>query len=142
MSQKHKAIEIADDLKRADEIKVCCTTCPQECVITVQLKRGVLDRVAGEGCKRGKKFAQKEMTTPERTLTSTVMVTCGGKAALLPVKTAAPIPKKAMTLAMDVIRKTKLIGPCQMGDVVIANICGTGVDVVACRSIKEENHAC
>jgi CxxC motif-containing protein len=142
MRQKHEVIEITDDFKKEDEIKVCCTTCPQECVITIHLKKGVLDRMEGEGCKRGKKFAQKEITTPERTLTSTVMVTCGGKASLLPVKTAAPIPKKAMTLAMDVIRKTKLIGPCQMGDVVIANICGTGVDVVACRSIKEQNHAC
>ncbi len=124
------------------EIKVCCTTCPKECVITVHLKNGILDSVEGEGCKRGKKFAQKEITTPERTLTSTVMVECGDKACLLPVKTAAAIPKKDMALAMEAIRKTKLTGPCLMGDVIIANICGTGVDVVACRSIKEENDAC
>lgn len=124
------------------EIKVCCTTCPKECVITVYLKNGILDSVEGEGCKRGKKFAQKEITTPERTLTSTVMVECGDTACLLPVKTAAPIPKKDMALAMDAIRKTKFTGPCLMGDVIIANICDTGVDVVACRSIKEEKNAC
>ena len=110
--------------------------------MTVHLKKGILDSVEGEGCKRGKKFAQKEITTPERTLTSTVMVECGDEACLLPVKTAAPIPKKDLAMAMNVIRKARLIGPCQMGDVVISNICGTGVDVVACRSIKEENHAC
>ncbi|WP_414150113.1 DUF1667 domain-containing protein [Acetobacterium carbinolicum] len=134
--------EIKSEIKSEEEIKVCCTTCPKECVITVHLKKGVMDRVEGEGCKRGKKFAQKEITTPERTLTSTVMVKCGDKACLLPVKTAGPIPQKAMALALDAIRKTKLTGSCQMGDVVIADICGTGVDVVACRSIKEENHAC
>lgn len=134
--QKRKSIE-----PDKNEIKVCCTTCPRECIMTVHLKKGILDSVEGEGCKRGKKFAQKEITTPERTLTSTVMVECGDKAYLLPVKTAAPIPKKDMALAMNVIRKTRLIGPCLMGDVVIPNICGTEVDVVACRSIKEENHA-
>ncbi|MDO9493629.1 DUF1667 domain-containing protein [Acetobacterium sp.] len=127
---------------KTEEIKVCCTTCPKECVIAVHLKKGILDSVEGEGCKRGEKFAQKEITTPERTLTSTVVVECGEKACLLPVKTAAPIPKKDMGLAMDAIRKTKLTGSCLMGDVVIPNICGTGVDVVACRSIKEENDAC
>ncbi|WP_373482634.1 DUF1667 domain-containing protein [Acetobacterium sp.] len=124
------------------EIKVCCTTCPKECIITVHLEQGMLISVEGEGCKRGKKFAQKEITTPERTLTSTVMVECGNKACLLPVKTAAPIPKKDIALAMAAIRTIKLTGPCLMGDVIIPNICGTGVNVVACRSIKEENHAC
>lgn len=122
-------------------IKVCCTTCPQECVITVSLKNGKIDKVEGQGCKRGKKFAEKELTNPERTLTSTVVVVWGKKTRLLPVKTAVPIPKKDMAVAMATIRTTRLTGPCQMGDVVIPNIGGTGVDVVACRSIKEENHA-
>lgn len=124
------------------EINVCCTTCPKECVVTVRFEKGILVSVEGEGCKRGKIFAQKEISTPERTLTSTIVVELGKTACLLPVKTAAPIPKKDMAQAMASIRTTKLTRPCKMGDVVIPNICGTGVDVVACRSIKEENHAC
>lgn len=142
MRQDQQQIKMNKNVINKTNIIVCCTTCPKECVMTVHLKKGILDSVEGEGCKRGKKFAQKEITTPERTLTSTVMVECGDEACLLPIKTAAPIPKKDMALAMNVIRKTRLIGPCLMGDVVIPNICGTGVDVVACRSIKEENHAC
>ena len=138
IKQQEKMIEEYD--KTA--IKVCCTTCPKECVITVSITDGVIDRVEGQGCKRGKKFAEKELTNPERTLTSTILVEYGDKVYLLPVKTADPIPKKDLAMAMNVIRKARLIGPCQMGDVVISNICGTGVDVVACRSIKEENHAC
>lgn len=147
MSQDQKEIKVkkANNKKKngidKTEIKVCCTTCPKECVMTVHLENGILASVEGEGCKRGEKFAQKEITTPERTLTSTVVVEYGDIACLLPVKTAAPIPKKDMAKAMHTIRKTKLTGCCQRGDVVIPNICGTGVDVVACRSIKEENHA-
>ena len=142
MHQDQQEIKMNKNVINNTDLKVCCTTCPKECVMTVHLKKGILDSVEGEGCKKGKKFAQKEITTPERTLTSTVMVECGDEASLLPVKTAAPIPKKDMALAMNVIRKTRLTGPCQMGDVVIPNICGTGVDVVACRSIKEEKNAC
>ncbi|WP_303867795.1 DUF1667 domain-containing protein [Acetobacterium wieringae] len=120
---------------------VCCTTCPKECVITIVLKQGELIAVTGQGCKRGKQFAKKEISSPERTLTSTVIVDCGGTVQLLPVKTAASIPKNDMVQVMNVIRKTRLTYPCQLGDVVIPNICGTGVDLVACRSIREVNHA-
>lgn len=124
------------------EIKLCCTTCPKECVVTVVVQNDILVRVEGEGCKRGKKFAQKELTNPERTLTSTVVVKNGEITYLLPVKTAAPIPKKDIVQAMAKIRKTILIKPCDRGDVVIPNICNSGVDVIACRSIKGDWHAC
>lgn len=132
----------ANTIKEIKEIKVCCTTCPKECVVTVHFEKGILVSVEGEGCKRGKNFALKEISAPERTLTSTIVVGLGENTCLLPVKTAAPIPKKVMAQAMASIRATKLTRPCKMGDVVIPNICGTGVDVVACRSIKEEDHAC
>ncbi len=120
---------------------VCCTTCPKECIITIVLKQGELTAVTGQGCNRGKQFAKKEMRNPERTLTSTVIIDCGGRVQLLAVKTAAPIPKKDMALVMNAIRKTRLRGPCHLGDVVTPNICDTGVDLVACRSIREVNHA-
>lgn len=120
---------------------VCCTTCPKECVVTIVLKQGELAAVTGQGCNRGKQFAKKEISNPERTLTSTVIIDCGGTVQLLPVKTAAPIPKKDIALVLNAIRKTRLTGSCQLGDVVTPNICGTGVDLVACRSIREVNDA-
>ncbi|AFA48557.1 DUF1667 domain-containing protein [Acetobacterium woodii] len=127
------------DLK---EIKVCCTTCPKECVVTILVQDDTLVKITGEGCKRGKKFAQKELTDPERTLTSTVVVRNGETTYLLPVKTAAPIAKKDLAAVMTLIRKTTLTQPCDRGDVVIPNICNSGVDVIACRSIKGDWHAC
>lgn len=139
---KHQTTENQNSLTT---LKLCCTTCPSECELTVVADKTTVISVEGNSCKRGIKFAKKELTTPERTLSSTIVVEIGNSTRLLPVKTAAPIPKKDMLTAMAVIRLTKLVHPCQMGDVVIENICGTGVDVVACRSIgekKETNHAC
>lgn len=123
------------------EVKLCCTTCPAECVITVFAKGDAVLHVEGNTCKRGKKFAQMELIAPERTLTSTIMVECGGRTLLMPVKTAVPIPKKMVVSAMVLIRETRLSGAFTMGDVVIPDLCGSGVDLVACRSLKEENHA-
>jgi CxxC motif-containing protein len=123
-------------------LKLCCTTCPSECELTVFVDGDTVLQVEGNTCKRGEKFAYKEITTPERTLSSTIVVEFNGITTLLPVKTQSPIPKKDMAAAMKVIHSTKLNRPCKMGDVIITNICETGVDVVACRSIREKHHAC
>lgn len=123
------------------EVKLCCTTCPSECVMTVLTKGDMVLHVEGNTCKRGRKFAEMELIAPQRTLTSTILVESGGKMQLLPVKTAAPIPKRMLVPAMAQIRETQLTGALTMGDVVIPNICDSGVDLVACRSLKEENDA-
>jgi len=125
-----------------EKIMLCCTTCPSECVITVTREGQVTASIEGYTCKRGLKFAEKELTTPERTLTSTMVVMLDHKELLIPVKSAQPIPKKKMLEAMDQINQTRLQHGVKRGDVLIPNICGLVVDIVACKSLKEEDHAC
>ncbi len=127
-----------------DEVKIlnlCCTTCPSECELKVKVQGDKLLNVEGNTCKRGVTFAEKEITTPERTLTTTIRVKINGLSSLLPVKTSEPIPKKNIMAAMKEIRESEINKPCQMGEVLIKNICNTGVDVKACRSIKEDSYA-
>lgn len=117
-----------------------CTTCPSECLLTVEVKRDTDGAVAevrsvtGNNCPRGDKFAHQELTCPMRVLTTTVAVS-GGDEALLPVRTAEAIPLALHAQAMDLIRGLVVNTPIRMGDVVLENLLGTNTDLVASMDI-------
>lgn len=121
--------------------QIPCTTCPSECLLTVEVEldsQGVevsVREVHGNSCPRGAAFARQDMTCPMRILTTTVAV-LGGTEALLPVRTAEAIPLEAHARAMDALRGVTVSVPVSMGDVVVHNIVGTGVDVVASLSMR------
>lgn len=101
------------------------------CGITVELNdNGEVVSVTGNTCKRGDAYARSEMTHPVRSLTSTVKVK-GGVHPVVPVKSAKPIPKEKMFECMEQINSVTLDAPVKIGDVVIENVLGTGVDIVA-----------
>lgn len=93
-----------------------CTTCPSECLLTVEVERDANGAVAavrfvtGNSCPRGDKFAHQELTCPMRVLTTTVAVS-GGDEALLPVRTAEAIPLTLHAQAMDLIRGVVVDAP-------------------------------
>ena len=118
-----------------------CTTCPSECLLTVEAERDAGGRVtearsvAGNSCPRGDKFAHQELTRPMRVLTTTVAVS-GGDEALLPVRTAEAIPLELHAQAMTFIRGLVVNAPIRMGDVVLPNLLNTGIDLVASMNIN------
>lgn len=128
---------------------ITCVICPKGCSISVDwesedgnasgVKRVV--KVTGNSCPRGLKYATAEVIHPERVLTSTVRVK-NGSLALLPIRSASPIPKEAMMEAMKTISSSIVDassfggeGALKMGTVVIKNIAGTGIDMIACRDV-------
>lgn len=117
-----------------------CTTCPSECLLTVEVERGADGAVAevrsvtGNSCPRGNKFAHQELTCPMRVLTTTVAVSCGDEA-LLPVRTAEAIPLELHAQAMDLIRGLVVKAPIRMGDTVLPNLLDTGTDLIASMDI-------
>ncbi len=122
-----------------ETLKFNCTTCPSECLLTVEVEReadGVAEvrSVAGNSCPRGDKFAHQELICPMRVLTTTVAVS-GGDEALLPVRTAEAIPLALHTQAMDLIRGLVVNAPIRMGDVVLPNLLDTGTDLIASMDI-------
>lgn len=134
-----------NDLKLlADEpaVETCrfhCTTCPSECALTVEVARdatGALraTSVQGNRCPRGKAFAEQEITCPMRILTTTVVVE-GGDERLLPVRTTKPIPRSLHIKAMEAVRHASVEAPVRMGDVVLSDVLGTGVDLVASMDV-------
>lgn len=117
-----------------------CTTCPSECLLTVEVEldaNGAVVKVrsvTGNNCPRGDKFAHQELTCPMRVLTTTVAVS-GGNEALLPVRTAEAIPLALHTQAMDLIRGVVVEAPIRMSDVVLEDLLGTNIDLVASMDI-------
>lgn len=116
-----------------------CTTCPSECSLSVTADRDGSDEpcvlsVTGNRCARGEAFARQEIVRPVRVLTTTVLVN-GGDERLLPVRTAAPIPRDLSVEAMRSLRSVVVDAPMRMGDTVLADVLGTGVDVIASMDI-------
>lgn len=117
-----------------------CTTCPSECLLTVELERGAdgavveVRSVTGNSCPRGDTFAHQELTCPMRVLTTTVAVS-GGDEALLPVRTAEAIPLTVHAQTMDLIRGRIIDAPVRMGDVVLEDLLHTGIDLIASMDI-------
>ena len=107
-----------------------CINCPLGCPLTVTLDNGKIVSVAGNTCKRGEPYAVKEITAPARTVTSTVRV-LGGERPVVAVRTKTDIPKDKIFVCMAAINAAAVYAPVRIGDVIIGNICGTGVDVIA-----------
>lgn len=105
-----------------------CIVCPRGCQMTVTLEDGKVVSVDGNFCKRGVTYANDECTNPRRTVTSTVRCLDGS---IVAVKTENTIPKEKMFEVMKEINQAHPEGRLKIGDVVIENVCGTGVNVVA-----------
>lgn len=110
-----------------------CTVCPSECHLTVTLDAtGAVLSVAGNSCPRGERFGRQEATCPMRVLASTARLSgAQSKEPLIPVRTREAIPLSCQEDAMEAIRQIEVAAPITMGDVVIQNVCNTGVDVIA-----------
>jgi CxxC motif-containing protein len=50
------------------------------------------------------------------------------------VKTAGDVPKALVRSVVSELANVRAKAPVRIGDVVLANVCGTGVDVVATRN--------
>lgn len=117
-----------------------CTTCPSECLLTVEVERSAdgsvveVRSVTGNRCPRGDTFAHQELTCPMRVLTTTVAVS-GGDEALLPVRTVEAIPLALHAQAMNLIRGLIVGAPIRMGDVVLENLLNTNIDLIASMDI-------
>lgn len=114
--------------------ELICIQCPLGCPVTVTLEDGEIREIQGNTCKRGEVYAKKEVTSPTRTVTSTVRV-LGGTRPVVAVKTKTDIPKEKIFACMEEIDRAELQAPVSIGDVVIENVCGTGTSVVATASM-------
>ena len=107
-----------------------CIGCPNGCLVTVDKNPDGSLSITGNTCKKGEEYARNEVTAPNRTVTSIVRVS-GGKNPVVSVKTKEEIPKEKIAACMEEINRTALKAPVSLGQIVIADVAGTGVDIVA-----------
>ena len=113
--------------------EVICICCPCGCHLQVDPENDY--NVTGNACPNGAAYGREELTHPTRILTSTVRVE-GGLYPRCPVKTAQAVPKEKMTEVMAALDRVTLHAPVRTGQVVLADVCGTGVDVVSRTSLR------
>lgn len=113
--------------------ELICIGCPMGCPVTVEMEGGQIVSVAGNTCPRGDAYARKEVTNPTRIVTSTVKVE-GGAVEMVSVKTKEDIPKGKIFDCVRALKGMTVKAPVRIGDVILADVAGTGVDVVATRN--------
>lgn len=118
-----------------EQKNLTCIGCPLGCQITVVLENGEVISVAGNTCKRGDDYARKEVTSPARIVTSTVKV-CGGNAPVVSVKTKSDVPKDKIFDCVRALKEVVVQAPVSIGDVVLENVAGTGVDIVVTKAVE------
>ena len=119
--------------------ELTCIVCPMGCRVTVETE-GAQTRVSGNQCKRGEAYCRQEVACPVRTVTSLVAVS-GGEHPLCPVKTAQAVPKAKIPEVLKALRSLRVQAPVAIGDVLLKDIAGTGVDLVATAACAAADEA-
>jgi len=124
----------------AETRKFVCIACPRGCPLEVDAApdgKGGLAALAvrGNACRRGEEYGRAEIVDPRRSLTSTVR-TEGAAERRLPVRTAGGIPLGRLVEAARALDAVTARPPLKCGDVVVADLLGLGVDLVATDDLK------
>ncbi|NLL63905.1 MAG: DUF1667 domain-containing protein [Ruminococcaceae bacterium] len=120
------------------KIDLTCVVCPFGCLMQIELDdNDKIISVTGNTCKRGETYAENEITDPRRNICSTVRIEGSKVHNVVPVKTSSEIPKDKIFECMKEINKVVAKVPVKIGDVLISNVLGTKVDIVATNNVLD-----
>lgn len=112
--------------------ELLCIQCPLGCRISVDMdQEGNIQSVSGYTCNNGKAYAISECTNPKRTLT-TILPVEGGTIPIS-VRSDAPVDKDKVFDCLTFLRAVKAPHGVKLGDVIVADVLGTGVNIIATR---------
>lgn len=114
--------------------EITCIVCPLGCKIQVEIEGEDIKNITGYSCPRGLKYAKDEVTMPRRTITTSIRAK-NGHLPLLSVRTKGTVPKEKTEEIMMELAKIEVEAPVKIGDVVVANILDTGIDIIATRNL-------
>ncbi|HJO59257.1 MAG TPA: DUF1667 domain-containing protein [SAR202 cluster bacterium] len=113
-----------------NEGNIVCTVCPTSCLIDAKWDEKELISIDRAQCKLAWGYISDEIFDPKRVVTTTVP-TETGKNPLVSVKTAEPVPKHLVLDIMDTLAVVQAKGLVNAGDVIVADVLGTGVNIIA-----------
>ncbi|NLZ61445.1 MAG: DUF1667 domain-containing protein [Acholeplasmataceae bacterium] len=117
--------------------QMICINCPMGCQMEVVVEDGEIKSIENYSCQRGVEYAKKEITNPKRTITS-ILPVVGGDLSMVSVKTNADIPKDKISACMRVMKDLSVNAPIMIGDVIVKNICDTGIDIIATKKVEKK----
>ena len=114
--------------------RLTCVLCPVGCELEVRKdEAGELD-VQGNQCDKGLPFAVEEILHPKRNLATSVPVR-GTEAKMVSVRLSDRVPREMIFPVLAEIAKLRPGVPVRRGQVLITDVLGTGVDVIATRTV-------
>ncbi|TFG82644.1 MAG: DUF1667 domain-containing protein [Spirochaetales bacterium] len=121
--------------------ELVCITCPMGCRLTVDRLDDSSLKVDGNRCSRGIQYATEELLAPKRMVSATARISVSadtldfGSIMRLPVRTTMPYPKERVPDLLKAIYALNVSLPVKRGEVLINDFKGSGVDVIAARTL-------
>lgn len=123
----------------ANAANFTCIICPNSCRLAVWKDEQSNEiHVIGHTCKRGIEYGKNEFSNPVRMVITTMRIE-HVILPVIPVRSNNEVPKGKLFDVIGEISKTKCVAPVKMGQVLIPNVLGTGVDIIASRDMKAAN---
>lgn len=113
---------------------ITCINCPMGCYLTVEVDGAKVTSVSGNLCKRGEDYAKAECVAPTRMFSTTIRLH-GASVAQLPVKSSVAVPKDMVRGCVKALKDVEVHTPICMGQVIVADILGTGANIIATREV-------
>lgn len=115
--------------------RLTCVLCPVGCELEVSKGAAGDIQVVGNQCDKGVPFALEEVLRPQRNLATSVPI-AGTAARMVSVRLTGPVPRDLVFPILAEIAKLRPQAPVRRGQVLIANVLGAGVDVIATRTVS------
>ncbi|PKL08128.1 MAG: molybdopterin oxidoreductase [Spirochaetae bacterium HGW-Spirochaetae-7] len=123
--------------------ELICITCPMGCHLFIDRPSDGSLAVTGNRCPRGLTYAAEELLAPKRMVSATAAVAGPGSRggpgsiARLPVRSSAAFPRHEVPELLAAIYSLRVKLPVARGDVLIRDFKGSGVDVIATRTLGQ-----
>lgn len=112
--------------------ELICIMCPKGCHLKVDDDLNV----TGNTCPRGATYGKQEVTDPRRYLTSTVKLIAKNDRRL-PVISSGDLPKDRVSEVVKFLDTITVKAPVKVKDVIVKDVLGLGIDILATRTIEE-----
>jgi len=122
-------------MKREERRKVTCIVCPLGCEATVTIKNGRVIKVENLECPRGEDYVLKEIEAPKRDFFTTVRIR-GARVPVCPIRATQPVTKEKLLDCSKELAKIVVDAPIKIGDVIVENLLGLGIDIIATRNLE------
>jgi CxxC motif-containing protein len=113
--------------------RMTCLLCPAGCELEVREENGRVE-VIGARCAKGEAFGAEEVLYPLRNLATSVPL-AGTEADMVSVRLSRRVSRDLIFPILAAIAELRPAAPVRRGQVLIADVLGSGADVIATRSI-------